>query len=85
MCIAKSSSTPTMRIDKLTTAFQQALQEASSQANAADHPYIEPAHLLAAMLAQPTARRWPRPRAARWTACRRCRAATARSSPAGTW
>jgi len=42
-----------MRIDKLTTAFQQALQEASSLANAADHPYIEPAHLLAAMLAQP--------------------------------
>jgi ATP-dependent Clp protease ATP-binding subunit ClpB len=42
-----------MRIDKLTTAFQQALNDASSQANAADHPYIEPAHLLAAMLAQP--------------------------------
>jgi ATP-dependent Clp protease ATP-binding subunit ClpB len=42
-----------MRIDKFTTAFQQALQEASSLANAADHPYIEPAHLLAAMLAQP--------------------------------
>jgi ATP-dependent Clp protease ATP-binding subunit ClpB len=42
-----------MRADKLTTAFQQALADASSQANAADHPYIEPAHLLAAMLAQP--------------------------------
>jgi ATP-dependent Clp protease ATP-binding subunit ClpB len=42
-----------MRSDKLTTAFMQALNDASSQANAADHPYIEPAHLLAAMLAQP--------------------------------
>ena len=42
-----------MRIDKLTTAFQQALAEAQSLAVARDNPYIEPAHLLAAMLAQP--------------------------------
>ena len=42
-----------MRIDKLTTAFQQALQDAQSAAVARDNPYIEPAHLLAAMLAQP--------------------------------
>ncbi len=42
-----------MRIDKLTTAFQQALQDASSAAVARDNPYIEPSHLLAAMLAQP--------------------------------
>jgi len=42
-----------MRADKLTTAFQQALQDASSAAVARDNPYIEPAHLLAAMLAQP--------------------------------
>ena len=42
-----------MRLDKLTTAFQQALQDAQSAAVARDNPYIEPAHLLAAMLAQP--------------------------------
>ena len=42
-----------MRIDKLTTAFQQALADAQSAAVARDNPYIEPAHLLAAMLAQP--------------------------------
>ncbi|MDZ5460255.1 ATP-dependent chaperone ClpB [Azohydromonas lata] len=42
-----------MRIDKLTTAFQQALAEAQSLAVTQDNPYIEPAHLLAAMLAQP--------------------------------
>lgn len=42
-----------MRLDKLTTAFQQALAEAQSLAVARDNPYIEPAHLLAAMLAQP--------------------------------
>jgi ATP-dependent Clp protease ATP-binding subunit ClpB len=40
-----------MRIDKLTTAFQQALQDAQSLAVARDNPYIEPSHLLAAMLA----------------------------------
>ncbi len=42
-----------MRLDKLTTAFQQALGEAQSLAVARDNPYIEPPHLLAAMLAQP--------------------------------
>jgi ATP-dependent Clp protease ATP-binding subunit ClpB len=42
-----------MRIDKLTTTFQQALAEGQSLAVARDNPYIEPAHLLAAMLAQP--------------------------------
>ena len=41
-----------MRFDKLTTAFQQALAEAQSLAVARDNPYIEPAHLLAAMLDQ---------------------------------
>jgi ATP-dependent Clp protease ATP-binding subunit ClpB len=40
-----------MRLDKLTTAFQQALGEAQSLAVARDNPYIEPAHVLAAMLA----------------------------------
>jgi ATP-dependent Clp protease ATP-binding subunit ClpB len=42
-----------MRLDKLTTRFQEALGEAQSLAVTRDNPYIEPAHLLAAMLAQP--------------------------------
>ena len=42
-----------MRFDKLTTAFQQALADAQSLAVARENPYIEPAHLLAAMLQQP--------------------------------
>ncbi|MBX3600600.1 MAG: ATP-dependent chaperone ClpB [Rubrivivax sp.] len=42
-----------MRFDKLTTAFQQALADAQSAAVARDNPYIEPAHLLQAMLQQP--------------------------------
>ena len=41
-----------MRIDKLTTKFQEALADAQSLAVARDNPYIEPAHLLAAMLGQ---------------------------------
>src|SRR5450432_1944465 len=42
-----------MRLDKLTTTFQQALADAQSLAVAKDNPYIEPAHLVSAMLAQP--------------------------------
>jgi len=42
-----------MRIDKLTTKFQEALAEAQSLAVTRDNPYIEPVHLLLAMLAQP--------------------------------
>ncbi len=42
-----------MRLDKLTTAFQQALAEGQSLAVARDNPYIEPSHVLAAMLVQP--------------------------------
>ena len=41
-----------MRIDKLTTKFQEALGEAQSAALAQDHAYIEPAHVLGAMLRQ---------------------------------
>ena len=41
-----------MRLDKLTTQFQQALADAQSLAVARDNPYIEPAHVLSAMLAQ---------------------------------
>jgi len=41
-----------MRLDKLTTRFQEALGEAQSLALGSDHAYIEPAHLLVAMLRQ---------------------------------
>ena len=41
-----------MRQDKLTTKFQEALSDAQSLALAHDNGYIEPAHLLAAMLKQ---------------------------------
>ena len=41
-----------MRIDKLTTTFQEALGEAQTLALGKDHAYIEPAHVLAAMLRQ---------------------------------
>ncbi len=41
-----------MRLDKLTTTFQEALSDAQSLANGRDNPYIEPAHLLSAMLSQ---------------------------------
>jgi ATP-dependent Clp protease ATP-binding subunit ClpB len=41
-----------MRIDKLTTKFQEALSDAQSSALAQDHAYIEPAHVVAAMLRQ---------------------------------
>ena len=39
-----------MRIEKLTTQFQQALAEAQSLALAKDNQYIEPVHLLAAIV-----------------------------------
>ncbi len=39
-----------MRVEKLTTQFQEALAEAQSLALGRDNPYIEPLHLLAAML-----------------------------------
>ena len=41
-----------MRIDKLTTKFQEALGEAQSLALAKDNAYIEPGHVLVAMLKQ---------------------------------
>ncbi len=41
-----------MRADKLTTKFQEALSDAQSLALGNDHAYIEPAHLLQAMLRQ---------------------------------
>ena len=41
-----------MRMDKLTTKFQEALGDAQSLALAKDHAYIDPAHVLSAMLQQ---------------------------------
>jgi len=41
-----------MRMDKLTTKFQEALADAQSLALGSDHAYIEPAHMLVALLKQ---------------------------------
>jgi len=41
-----------MRFDKFTTRFQQAFADAQSLAVGNDNPYIEPQHLLAALIAQ---------------------------------
>ncbi|WP_434718051.1 ATP-dependent chaperone ClpB [Paraburkholderia sp. A1BS-2L] len=41
-----------MRVDKLTTKFQEALSDAQSLAVGHDNQYIEPVHLLAALVAQ---------------------------------
>lgn len=41
-----------MRMDKLTSKFQQALGEAQSLALGKDHQFIEPAHILSALLTQ---------------------------------
>ena len=41
-----------MRLDKLTTKFQEALSDAQSLAVGRDNPYIEPVHVLSALLAQ---------------------------------
>ncbi|WP_028224753.1 ATP-dependent chaperone ClpB [Paraburkholderia ferrariae] len=41
-----------MRIDKLTTKFQEAISDAQSLAVGHDNQYIEPVHLLAALVAQ---------------------------------
>ena len=41
-----------MRLDKLTTKFQEALSEAQTLALGNDHAYIEPSHVLVAMLRQ---------------------------------
>src|SRR5499427_10339431 len=41
-----------MRMDKLTTQFQQAVQDAQSLAVGRDHQFIEPVHLMSALLEQ---------------------------------
>ena len=60
-----------MRMDKLTSRFQQAIAEAQSLAVGRDHVIIEPAHLLLALLDQQGGARvrcWPRP----GSTCRCC-------------
>ncbi|WP_370264282.1 ATP-dependent chaperone ClpB [Limnobacter sp.] len=42
-----------MRLDRLTTKFQEALADAQSMAVGKDNPTVEPAHVLLAMLRQP--------------------------------
>src|SRR6185369_10371023 len=41
-----------MRMDKLTAKFQMALADAQSSALGRDHQFIEPAHLMLALLGQ---------------------------------
>ena len=41
-----------MRMDKLTTQFQQALADAQSLAVGRDHQFIEPVHVMSALLEQ---------------------------------
>jgi len=41
-----------MRVDKFTAKFQLALQDAQSLAVARDHQFIEPLHLMTALLDQ---------------------------------
>ena len=41
-----------MRLDKFTTKFQEALADAQSLANGNDQQFIEPQHLLLALLRQ---------------------------------
>ena len=41
-----------MRLDRMTTKFQQALSDAQSLALGKDHQYIEPAHLMSTLLSQ---------------------------------
>ena len=53
-----------MRFDKFTTKFQQALADAQSLALGNDHSFIEPVHLLAALL-EPGGRRHRVPARAR--------------------
>ena len=49
-----------MRQDKMTTKFQEALADAQSLAVGGDNQYIEPVHLLSALLNHPDAIGGPR-------------------------
>ena len=85
-----------MRMDKLTSRFQQAIADAQSLAVGRDHTIIEPAHLLLALLDQqgggtrpllaqagvnvPVLRERCWPRP--WTSCRRSAARPAMCRPA---
>jgi ATP-dependent Clp protease ATP-binding subunit ClpB len=86
-----------MRLDKLTTKFQQALADAQSLAIGHDNQMIEPQHLLLALLQQDDGGRrrcWRKPASnvqalkrrsiRRSTACRRSKATAARCRSAAT-
>ena len=60
-----------MRLDKLTTKFQEALSDAQSLALGHDNAYIEPVHLLVAMLRQDDGPR-KKPRRSNAPNCRPC-------------
>ncbi len=62
-----------MRMDKLTTKFQQALADAQSLAVGRDNQYIEPVHLMAALLDQQggTARPLLEKAGVKWPSCAR--------------
>src|SRR3989304_2224873 len=49
---SNDSREPAVRLDKLTTKFQQALADAQSLAVGNDNSYIEPVHVLSALIAQ---------------------------------
>src|SRR4051812_11452731 len=50
--ITNDSGSDMMRLDKLTTKLQEALADAQSEAVGNDNQYIEPVHLLVALLNQ---------------------------------
>src|SRR3990167_2515322 len=50
--VQRNSEDIHMRLDKFTTKFQEALSDAQSIALGNDHAYIEPVHMLVAMLKQ---------------------------------
>ena len=62
-----------MRMDRLTSKFQEALADAQSLAVGRDHQFVEPVHLMIALLDQQGGSVRPRPRRA--TACRATRRA----------
>jgi len=79
-----------MRLDKLTTKLQEALADAQSQAVGHDNQYIDPIHLVLALLAQDDgSSRSLLQRAgvnvAGWSACPRFPAMAAKCRSAASW
>jgi ATP-dependent Clp protease ATP-binding subunit ClpA len=87
-----------MRFDKFTTKFQQAVSDAQSLAVGNDQQFIEPQHLLLALLNQDDGSTTSLLQRAganvgglkaalgkAWSACPRSKATAARSASAATW